>query len=368
MDFARPPLPGRVVFGTGSAAGLPDHAGDLGLQRALLVGASAAEPHVAAARERLDGSAAEVILGARAHVPAQDVDAAAKRAADRGCDGVVAIGGGSAIGLAKAVAVRLAIPAIAVPTTYAGSEMTAVYGVTRHGRKHTDRSPQAAPRAVVYDPELTLGVPPSVSAETGVNAVAHCLEALYAPHADPAMAVVARDGAGRLLQALPAVVRAPADRSAREEALTGAYEAGLALAGCGMGLHHRICHVLGGASGAPHGRLNAAVLAHVVALNAPHAPALAESLSAGLWRADVAVGLWEWIAALGAPTSLAAAGAGDVDLDEAARRVTERPVANPVPASRAVVRDLLDRAARGAPPDTPNASYPERRDDGLAHG
>jgi maleylacetate reductase len=368
MDFVRPPLQGRVVFGAGSVRTLADHAGDLGLGRLLLVGAASAEPHVTAAHERLGDSAVEVALGARAHVPAEDVESTAQRATDRRCDGIVAIGGGSAIGLAKAVAVRLAVPVVAVPTTYAGSEMTAVYGVTRQGRKHTDRHPEAAPRVVVYDPELTEDLPPPVSAETGVNAVAHCVEALYARHADPAMAAAAHDGGQRLVAALPRVVRAPRDRKARGEALTGAYEAGLALATCGMGLHHRICHVLGGASGASHGRLNAAVLPHVVALNAPHAPALERSLRDSLQRADVAAALWDWISGLGAPASLPAAGAGDLDLDEMASRVTEQPVANPAPVSRAAVRDLLDRTAHGAPPEDPTGSRAERTDDDLAHG
>lgn len=360
MRFDRGPLPGRVRFAAGAFETLGELVGELELRRLLVIGSASAKPHVTAACERLGDAVADVIVGARAHVPAEDAREAARRAGAADCDGVVAIGGGSAIGLAKAVAVELAATVVAVPTTYAGSEMTAVYGISADGVKRTATSPHAAPRGVLYDPQLTLDVPASVSAETGINAVAHCVEALYAPEADPAMRLVARSGLLRLVRTLPRVVGDPADVEARTEALLGAYQAGMALS-CGMGLHHRICHVLGGASMASHGRLNAAVLPHVVALNVDHAPELAAALQQALDRPDVATGLWELVAELGAPTDLAAAGAPGIDPDTVAARVTERDIANPVPVTHAVVRAVVEQARAGARPGGPAAS-PSRED------
>lgn len=351
MGFVRPPLPGRVVFASGSFEGLAGIAQELGLRSLLVVASASAEAHVATARDLLGPAVADAVVGARVHVPTTDVDAALSRVAGHDLDGVLAIGGGSAIGLAKAVAVRRGLVVMAVPTTYSGSEMTAVYGTTADGRKHTARDPAVTPRAVVYDPELTLELPLSVSAETGINAVAHCVEALYAPDTDPTMRLAARAGLTRLVAGLPGLAATPRDAALRADVLLGAYQAGTALATCGMGVHHRTCHVLGGESMAAHGRLNAAVLPHVVALNAPAAPELAEALADALGRDDVAAGLWDWIAGLDAPTSLTAAGAGDADPDHVATRVLERPLANPVELTHDAVRELVEQARLGARPD-----------------
>lgn len=350
MRFVRPPLLGRVVFGAGALERLDELVNELGGKRPVLIGSASAESLVSTARRLLHPREVGVTLGARAHVPTSDVEETVRRVAEHGADGLVALGGGSAIGLAKAVAVATEIPIIAVPTTYSGSEMTMVYGATEAGRKHVQRSSIAAPRIVIYDPSLTVDLPRAVTIETGVNAVAHCVEALYASQADPAMTIAARKGLHELIDGLPRLASVPEDLAARERVLLGAYCAGLALAGCGMGLHHRICHVLGGASLAPHGKLNAAVLAHVVALNAGHAPMLRDALVEELGGSDVTVALWDWLTDLGAPTSLPDAGAGGLDLDEVAASVVEPPPPNPAPVSHAVVRELLERARMGVAP------------------
>lgn len=349
MHFVREPLVGRVIFGAGAFASLPDVVAQAGLRRVALVGSASAAAKVHGAAEMLGGVAGEVEIGARGHVPAGDVDALAERVADAH-DGIVAVGGGSAIGLAKAVAVDRRLSVVAVPTTYSGSEMTAVYGISSNGAKRTTADPAAAPRAVVYDPELTLDLPASVSVPTGINAVAHCVEALYAPDADPTMRLIARNGLRLLLTTLRHVTADPHDITVRTEMLVGAYQAGTALATCGMGVHHRICHVLGGSTMAPHGQLNAVVLPHVVALNAPGAAALRDALGEVVGHDDVAGGLWELFRGLGAPTSLPDAGAGQVDLDKAAANAFQRSRGNPVPLSESVVRELLERVHRGLPP------------------
>lgn len=359
MHFVREPLAGRVVFGAGSFADVAEVAHRVGTQRLVVIASTSAHAHVAAARELLGPALVDVVVGARAHVPTTDVDATLERVTGHDSDGVVAIGGGSAIGLAKAVAVQRGLAVIAVPTTYSGSEMTAVYGTSADGRKHTARDPAAAPRAVIYDPELTYDLPVPISAETGINAVAHCVEALYAPATDPTMTLVARAGLQRLIAGLPRLAASPRDPSLREELLVGAYAAGTALATCGMGVHHRICHVLGGEFMAAHGRLNAAVLPHVVALNAPAAPALADALATALGRDDVAAGLWDLIADLGAPATLAAAGAGDAEPEQVAARVMERPLSNPTELSHDVVRRVVERARQGARPDGRPAHGPD---------
>ncbi|NJN84849.1 MAG: maleylacetate reductase, partial [Caldilineaceae bacterium] len=235
-----------------------------------------------------------------AHVPEEEVAAALALAKTKQVDAVIGLGGGSAIGLAKAVAmaleaqrdgVRQAVarfptdqpqtPNIAIPTTYAGSEMTPIYGVTHTladgaTRKVTVRDPKIAPKLVIYDPELTLELPASVTAATGVNALAHCVEALYSVTRNPLSSAAASDGIRHITAALPKCLADGRDWAARTEMLVGAHLAGLSLASVKMGIHHGTCHVLGGSAGLPHGVANAIILPHAMRFNLPvAAPQLA---------------------------------------------------------------------------------------------
>ena len=357
--FAAPPFPTRVIFGAGALDRLPELVADLGARRVLVVasaGRSALVDRVGALLgTRLAGIETRVAM----HVPAPLADAVRADVTRVGADLVVAVGGGSAIGMAKAIALAGGPPSLAVPTTYAGSEMTPIWGLTRDGEKETGRDERARPRAVLYDPTLTLELPPRISGPSALNAVAHCVEALYAPDANPLVMLAAAEGLRALAASAPRVVRAPADLRARTEALYGAWLAGLSLGASTMGLHHKLCHVLGGSFALPHAETHAVVLPHAVAYNAgaaPDAMAVAaralggeedvpEDVPAALHALATAV-----LTAAGAPTSLRELGLCESDLDRAAEIAAARPYPNPRPIRADALRALLERAYAGFPP------------------
>lgn len=353
------------MFGAGALATVPAEVGRLGLRRVLLIAGRHEKPHADALAGALApaGRIEDVVV----HVPAEIAAAGVRAATDAAADLLVCVGGGSATGLAKAIAKETGIAILAVPTTYAGSELNPVWGLTADGRKTTGRDPRVLPRVVVYDPELTLSLPPDVSAASGMNAVAHAVEALYAADAAPPTKARAEDGIGILAAALPAVVARPGDLAARTEALRGAWRCGEALAGAAMGPHHTICHVLGGAYDLPHAQTHAAVLPHAVACVEAFAPAAMARLVAALGPAsghasgrapgaagDPAKALWDLAARIGAPTSLAQLGFRHEDVDAAAGLVVaalagKRP-AGPRPVEREWVAELLLAAWDGTRP------------------
>jgi maleylacetate reductase len=358
--FVHEALPGRVVFGVGSVGQVADEVAALGLARILLVvdeASKAVGDRIADdLRERYSGRLDEV----RQHVPEELATVARRTAVEARADGVVTVGGGSATGLGKAIAVDPAAQAaagglvtlVAVPTTYAGSEMTPIYGVTGE-HKQTGRDLRALPRTVIYDPLLTVGMPPAITASSGFNALAHCVEGLYAPGSNPIVGLHAVEGVRAMATALPAAVDRPDDLDARGLALYGAYLAGAVLAVAGTALHHKLCHVLGGTFGLVHGDVNAVVLPHVVAYNADAAPgamtAVAVSLDAR--PGEAATALRNLADRIGAPTSLAGLGMPADGLDLAAERaVAETGTTNPRPPDVASLRALLQRAFDGAPP------------------
>ena len=334
----------RVVFGAGAVEDLPAEIDALGASRVLLVTTPGRASHLSAMRERLGLRHAGTCDLAALHVPVDRVRAALALVEKTSADLLLAIGGGSAIGLAKAVALERRLPIAAVPTTYAGSEMTSIWGVTEGDVKRTGRDRSIAPRLVVYDPALTCSLPPAVSAASGMNAIAHAVEALYAAAAGP-VAMAAADEALRLLaRALRRVVSAPDDLDARALALRGAHAAGVALEQAAMGLHHKICHVLGGTFGLPHAETHAAVLPHVAAFNAPAAPAAMARAASALGGDDAAAGLMALNRTLRLQTSLSALGLRADDIDRAADLVTSSAYDNPRRVTADDVRALLRRA------------------------
>lgn len=360
--FAVAPMPARVVFGAGALERLPALVEELGARRVLLI-ASAGR---AALAERVDALLDGRVVGtdrrAVMHVPAPVAAEVAAHARDAAADLVVAIGGGSAIGMAKAIALAGGPGSVAVPTTYSGSEMTPVWGITRDGAKETGRDERVRPRAVLYDPTLTLDLPPAVAGPSALNAAAHCVEALYAPDANPVVALLAAEGLRALAAATPRVVRAPDDLAARGEALYGAWLAGLSLGASTMGLHHKLCHVLGGSFGLPHAATHAVMLPHTAAYNAPAAPAAMHAAARALQAADVPRALHALLVDVarvaGTPTSLRALGLRDADLDRAVTLATARPYPNPRPVEAHALRALLARALDGAPPVVDPATEP----------
>ena len=341
---------GRVVFGPGALAQVPDEVGRLGGTAVLLIAGTAqkaaADQVAAALGPRLAARIDEVVQ----HVPEEVAADALRLARAVAADALVSIGGGSATGLAKAVTLQARVPVLAVPTTYAGSEMTPVWGITAAGRKTTGRDPAVRPRTVVYDPLLTLSLPPAFTAASGLNAAAHCVEALYAEGVGPLTALFAEEGLRALAAALPRCVEAPGDVDARGEALYGAWLAGLALAGATTGVHHKACHVLGGSFGLPHAEVHAAVLPHAAAFNAEAAPAALARAASALGAADAPGGLWDLASRTGAPTSLRRLGLRAEDIEVAAELVAAAPPPNPRPVDAAGVAELLRAAYDGRRP------------------
>ena len=345
-------LPGRVVFGVGTLAGLPDEVRRLGT-RVLLVVDPTTKDLADTAALSLGPAFAQMFTDIQLHVPAEAVEEARKAANASGADCVVTIGGGTTTGFGKAIALESSLPLIAVPTTYAGSEMTPIYGITSNGMKRTGRDLRVLPKTVIYDPALTTSVPPEVTGPSGMNALAHCVEALYGKEANPITSLMAEEAIGALVRGIPASVRAPEDIDARTDALYGAYLAGASLAVVGMALHHRICHVLGGTFGLAHGEVNAVVLPHVARFNQPAAPEALGRVARSMGADDAAYGLFDLATSIGASTSLAELGMRQQDLAEAARLSSDPPPWNPRPVSRSDVLQILEDAFEGRRPRPP---------------
>jgi maleylacetate reductase len=350
-SFTYQALPMRVVFGAGVLARLPDEVDRLELHRVLVLCSPEQEDTGRRVAEVLGARAAGVLAEARMHVPVEVARRARDRAGQVGADSCVAVGGGSAIGLGKAIALEHGLPVVAVPTTYAGSEMTPVWGLTEAGVKRTGRDERVLPRSVLYDPELTVGLPAALSATSGMNAIAHAVEGLYAPDATPVVSLMAAEGARALASALPAVVADGSDLAARADAQYGAWLCGAVLAATTMSLHHKLCHTLGGTLDLPHAQTHTVVLPHALAYNAPAAPQAVAALSRALGGApDPARALWDLAGRLGAPRSLRELGMAEGDIPRIAAMSVASPYANPRPVTTAAVEDLLRAAWAGTPP------------------
>jgi maleylacetate reductase len=352
--FARDALPGRVVFGAGAArTALADEVARLGVSRLLLIAAGGGETVARDLAAPLADRIAGTFTGVRPHVPVEVADAARKQAAAIGADAVLSVGGGSATGTAKAVALTTGLPVIAVPTTYAGSEVTPVWGLSDGERKTTGVDMRVLPRLVIYDPELTVSLPGPLSAASGLNAMAHCVDGFWAPGRNPVSALAAGEAIRVLAAALPAVARDGTDLGARGDLLYGAYLAGTAFAVTGSGLHHKICHVLGGRYGLPHAQTHAIMLPYVLAFNAPGAPDAAGRIAQALGSEHPAATLQALAAQLGLPRGLREIGLGEDQLAEAARLIEPVvPADNPVPADAAALQVLLRQAWAGDPAGT----------------
>jgi maleylacetate reductase len=353
--FTYQALPMRMVFGAGALAKLPDEVETLGLHRVLVLCSPEQEVTGKQVAAALGAKAVGVLPEARMHVPIEIARRARELAAELGADGCVAVGGGSAVGLGKAIALEHDLPVIAVPTTYAGSEMTPVWGLTEGGQKRTGRDVRVLPRSVVYDPELTLTLPAQMSATSGMNAVAHAVEGLYAPDATPIVSLMAEEGVRALAAALPRVVADGSDLDARAEAQYGAWLCGAVLAATTMSLHHKLCHTLGGTLDLPHAQTHTVVLPHALAYNQPAAPEAVAALSRALGGVpDPARALWELAGRLGAPRSLAELGMNEQDIPRIVDQAVGNPYANPRPVTRDGVESLLRAAWAGeAPPPLP---------------
>lgn len=341
----------RVIFGVGALDRLSEEVKRLGTGRALVLSTPEQRALAEDAAQRLGDLAAGVFPEAVMHVPIETARAARDEAKRRGADCCVAIGGGSTIGLGKAIALDSGLPIVAVPTTYAGSEMTPIYGLTEGGLKKTGRDRKVLPRTVLYDPTLTVSLPTSLSATSGMNSIAHGVEALYAPDRNPITSLLAAEGIRALARALPIVVQEPGDLEARADAQYGAWLGGSVLGAVAMSLHHKLCHTLGGSFNLPHAEVHTVILPHAAAYNRAAAPEAMRAIAGALGAEDAPQGLWDLARRIGAPVALKDIGMPEDGLDRAAELATQNPYDNPRPVDYAGIRQLLDDAYRGRRPD-----------------
>lgn len=345
--FSYQALPMRVVFGVGALASLPDEVRHLGLKRVLVL----STPFQKDLAEQVSGLLGELSAGVHAeaemHVPIESARVARDAAVAAGADGCVAVGGGSTTGLGKAIALEFGLPIIAVPTTYAGSEMTPIWGITADGQKKTGRDPKVLPTSVIYDPELTTTLPALMTVTSGFNAIAHAAEALYAPDRSPVISLMAEEGVRSIVAALPQIVADPTGIDARADALYGAWLCGATLGATTMSLHHKLCHVLGGTFDLPHAETHTVVLPHVLHYNEESAPTAMAALTRATGMQRPAAGLQALSIRLGAPRSLRELGLGDDAVERVVELVTSQPYANPRPVTPEGVRAVLTAALDG---------------------
>lgn len=352
LEFNHVTLPQRVLFGAGKAGEhLTAEAARLGAERVMVITGAR---ELDRARELTAGITvvawhSEVVM----HVPVEVAETARDVAQRHDADLLVCVGGGSATGLAKAVALTTGIPIVTVPTTYAGSEATNVWGMTEDERKTTGSDEKVLPVTVIYDSELTLSLPVGLSVASGLNAVAHCVDSLWAPRADPINAALAGEGVRALNEGLPQIVGDPRSIQGRDLALYGAYLAAVSFASAGSGMHHKLCHILGGTFNLPHAQTHATVLPYVLAFNMPFAPQ-AEGRMAAAFGADTALeGLQSLRERLDAPRALANYGFTADGVPTAVELALKAiPASNPRPVTEANLTALLTAALNGDDPDT----------------
>lgn len=349
-DFVYSMLSSRVVFGAGKVSTIRQEVEAIGSTRALVLCTPPQRAQAEMVGALLGSHLAGIHDGAEMHVPIETARKARALAAELGADCVVAVGGGSTIGLGKAIALEAPIPVIAIPTTYAGSEMTPIYGITEGGLKRTGKDVRVLPRSVIYDPDLTMSLPLGMSLVSGMNAIAHAAEGLYAQDGNPVMSLMGQDGIRALGEGMPRLVAAPDDKEARALCLYGAWLCGTVLGNVGMSLHHKLCHTLGGSFNLPHAETHTVVLPHALAYNSLAAPEAMARIATAIHAPEAPLGLHRMAEKLGMPTALRDLGLKEADLDRACEIALSNPYWNPRPIEKVSLWALLQRAWEGAEP------------------
>ena len=351
QPFTYQGLPVRVRFASGALACLGEEAASLGVHRAMLISTPAQATTAEDIARQHPDMIAVTFTDAQMHTPVEVTERALEKIRHAECDGLIALGGGSTIGLAKAIALRTDLPQIAIATTYAGSEATPILGETRDGLKTTIRDMRVLPEVILYDVDLTLTLPVGLSMTSGLNAIAHAAEALYARDGNPLIGLLAEDGVRAMASALPAILRDPHDADARAKALYGAWACGTCLGAVGMSLHHKLCHTLGGSFGLPHSETHAILLPHSIAYNEQAAPEAMQRIATALGARHAAEGLFALSQEIGAPSSLQTIGMREEDIERAADLAVANPYWSPRPLERAAIGRLLRNAFQGLPPE-----------------
>lgn len=349
----------QVVLGVGASELVERELSTLGAERALVLSTNGRRSLAESIAVQIGNRAAAVLAIAREHVPVQIAVLGRQEASLHRADALIPVGGGSTIGLAKAIALEHGLPIVAIPTTYSGSEMTPIWGLTEGGVKQTGRDDRVAAAAVLYDPILSRDLPASVAVPSAFNGLAHAVEALYAPGVDEDVLSWAEEAVKELASVIPALSSCSNDLAVRERALHGACLAGACAGRAPMGLHHKLCHVLGGAFGLPHAETHAALLPFVARFNLEAAPAARERLSRALGHADPAAALFDLARSSGVKVGLEGLGLSHDALDRVVQLAVAAPYPNPREITSGALRVLLEEAfAPGTGP----------RGDGLGHG
>lgn len=344
--------PARIVFGEGRTAEVADEMAKLNASRALVITTEVQKDDGKKLLKALGSSGVALFSGAVMHTPVEVTATAMALLQEQECDCLVALGGGSTIGLAKALAVRTGLPQIAIPTTYAGSEVTPVLGETENGVKTTRKADLILPKVVIYDVLQTLSLPPQVSASSALNAIAHAVEALYSQEANPIITLMAEEGIGALVRSLDAILENPQDIEARSMAQYGAWLCGNCLGTVGMAIHHKLCHVLGGTFNLPHAETHSIMLPYSLAYNAEAAPEAMQILSRALGVKDKPwMALYDLLRRLDLPTSLKAIGMPEDGIERAVELSLQARYWNPRPLEADPLRRLFQAALVGEAPN-----------------
>ncbi|MBZ9792936.1 maleylacetate reductase [Rhizobium sp. 3T7] len=350
LSFHYAGSPAHIVFGEGASQEAANWISKIGCRRALVLSTPQQKSDAEALAAKIGPLAVGVFSGAVMHTPVDVTETAMKVVGESGADCVVSLGGGSTTGLGKAIAYRTDLPQIVIPTTYAGSEVTPILGQTEGGRKTTVKGAKILPEVVIYDATLTTGLPVGLSVTSGLNAMAHAVEALYAQDRNPISTLMAVEGLRAFRSALPQILATPGDLNARAGGLYGAWLCGTVLGTVGMALHHKICHTLGGTFDTPHAETHAIMLPHTAAFNGVAVPELLQPV-AEIFKGSVGGGLWDFAKSIGAPLSLRDLGLTEADLDKASRIAVENPYWNPRSIDRQSIRALLQQAWEGRRPE-----------------
>lgn len=357
-QFSYTTYPQKVIFGENSLPELTAEVTAAGYKRILLVTSGSRHGYAEKLMPLLVDCHVRVFDRAVMHVPVEYVAQAIQDSMEHNADCVIAIGGGSAIGMGKALALKTGIPVMAIPVTYAGSEMTQIYGLTEAGIKTTGKSPAVLPKVVIYDPLLSLDLPLDLTVVSGINAIAHAVEGLYAHDRSPITESFAIQGVLALMKAIPIIeqclsegtVSTKAYVDARSQALYGAWMCGAVLGSTSMGLHHKLCHVLGGSFNLPHARLHTVILPHAIAYNQFAASGQLQKLNEALGVTDLAQTIHAFSARHGASVSLRELGMQEQDLDVACELALQKEYPNPRKIEKKALRQLLQNAYEGVLP------------------
>ncbi|MDN7184164.1 maleylacetate reductase [Caballeronia sp. SEWSISQ10-4 2] len=347
QSFVYQSQPARVIFGRGTLAQLPAEAERLGLRRLLVLSTREQAELGAQVQQLLGARAVGTFAGATMHTPVEITERALSNVKELDIDGVVSVGGGSTTGLGKAIALRTDLPQIVLPTTYAGSEMTPILGETQAGIKTTQRSFKVLPEVVVYDVDLTLSLPTQMSALSAFNAIAHAVEALYAPDANPIVSLMAEEGVRAIVDALPRILKEPGNPAARADVLYGAWLCACCLGAVTMGLHHKLCHTLGGVFDLPHAQTHAIVLPYALAYNEPEVPEAMMHLGRAMKTEDPVLALLQLERECGIPLALRDIGMPHDGIPRAVEQAMANPYGNPRPIEEGALGELLQRAWAG---------------------